>query len=187
MTTRVTPWQIRWSARSRIAPLVATVLKTCCTRLPGLSSCGTRTQTMPDALAISIEATRAMSSSACTPDTPSGTHTLNNVTAPRRSQGKFVIRAGAECGGGAVGRGGCLRAHQHWRQPGAGRRPDRQRHPASANLPAVGGPGAPRMWGSCVPTGRRSLLAPSRPQGLPRPSVRPRPRSQPWDASVTRR
>lgn len=65
MTTRVTPGR----SGGRPGPGSRRMSRQCCRPVARACragpSCGTRTQTMPDALAISIAATRATSSSAC--------------------------------------------------------------------------------------------------------------------------
>ena len=59
ITTRSTPWQTSLSPSSRIALVVEATFQTCWIRRPLMVSCGTRRQTIPDALAISIAATLA--------------------------------------------------------------------------------------------------------------------------------
>jgi hypothetical protein len=59
MTTRSTPWQTGVSPSSRIALVVEVTVQTFWTRRPSTVSCGTRRQTIPDALPMSIAATLA--------------------------------------------------------------------------------------------------------------------------------
>jgi hypothetical protein len=62
-TTRWIPWPASCSASSMMALMVAGTCHTLVARRPGLAGCGTRVHPIPDALAPSIAATRATSSS----------------------------------------------------------------------------------------------------------------------------
>src|SRR5512132_1182235 len=70
-TTRWIPWQASCSASSMIVLGVAGTCHTLVMRRPGLAGCGTRVHTIPDALATSIAATRATSSSGSSTSTMS--------------------------------------------------------------------------------------------------------------------
>jgi hypothetical protein len=88
-TTRWIPWQTRRSASSMIAEVVAATSHTVVTRAPALAWCGTRVQTMPDALPTSIAATRARISSCSSTSTcrPCGTDPPLLTASPGGSRG----------------------------------------------------------------------------------------------------
>jgi hypothetical protein len=80
ITTRSTPWAARCSPSSPIPLVVAVTDHTLVTRRPPDRSAGQRVQTIPDALATSIVATRATNS------TPSSTLTSTGFCINRSSR-----------------------------------------------------------------------------------------------------
>src|SRR5512132_1374466 len=149
-TTRWIPWQASCSASSMIVLVVAGTCHTLVMRRPGLAGCGTRVHTIPDALATSIAATRATSSSGSSTSTMS----LSTVSPSwATSLPPAILGIGSGLPGSPVGTGtltGVLKATV--RDPAVGpRRQTESRPPTTKHASAS--PGNPPRF--------------SRPHGVP--------------------